>query len=282
MPDRAFQQWRCLFDPGQRFHALEQASSKPVGSRARSCRSAGPTTALHDLPGGAGDALLRDPGGEHERYRGGDPDPGQQLLHGVRAQPAAIEVEQRPQAAAAVASLSACPAPLIARSRDCGCALEPPVAQMQHPVGAPAAASASWVTSSTARPCSWASAREQRDDLPRALAVEVRRRLVGEDQLRLPGERAGDRDPLALAAGELLGGSRGARSAMPTRSSQPIACSRASPEPHPAEQQLRGGVLDGGHARHQVRALGDQPDLSEPVVRAPRARRARRGHAPHS
>ncbi len=47
---------------------------------------------------------------------------------------------------------------------------------------------------------------EQRHDLVAAGAVEVACRLVGEDQLRFAGERLGDRDALALAAGELLGG----------------------------------------------------------------------------
>src|SRR5450759_2933127 len=46
---------------------------------------------------------------------------------------------------------------------------------------------------------------QQRHDLPAAGAIEVSGWLIGEDQPRLARERARDRNPLALAAGELLG-----------------------------------------------------------------------------
>src|SRR5512143_510605 len=45
----------------------------------------------------------------------------------------------------------------------------------------------------------------QLDDLAGLLAVEVAGRLVGPYDRRVVHERARDRDPLALAAGELLG-----------------------------------------------------------------------------
>ena len=43
---------------------------------------------------------------------------------------------------------------------------------------------------------------EQRDDLAGAAQVEVRERLVGEQQARAGDQRVGDQDPLLLAAGE--------------------------------------------------------------------------------
>ena len=62
----------------------------------------------------------------------------------------------------------------------------------------------SWVTKSAV---TWA----RREDLAHLLAqpvaqarVEVRERLVEEDQLRGRGERPGEGDPLLLAAGELV------------------------------------------------------------------------------
>ena len=45
----------------------------------------------------------------------------------------------------------------------------------------------------------------QRDDRCAGLAVEVGGRLVGQHQLGRGGERAGNRDALTLAAGELAG-----------------------------------------------------------------------------
>ena len=44
---------------------------------------------------------------------------------------------------------------------------------------------------------------EQREDLVGGDAIEVARRLVGEDAIRRAGEGAGDRDALALATGKL-------------------------------------------------------------------------------
>ena len=44
--------------------------------------------------------------------------------------------------------------------------------------------------------------REQRDDLLRAAQVEVRERLVEQQQLRRADQRVGDQDPLLLAARE--------------------------------------------------------------------------------
>src|SRR3970282_313398 len=46
---------------------------------------------------------------------------------------------------------------------------------------------------------------EDREDLFARRRVQVPRRLVGEDDRRLIHERPGDRHPLALSAGELVG-----------------------------------------------------------------------------
>jgi hypothetical protein len=50
------------------------------------------------------------------------------------------------------------------------------------------------------------AALEQLGDLDRVGLVEVRGRLVGDDQFRVGGQRAGECDPLALAAAEAAGG----------------------------------------------------------------------------
>ena len=66
-----------------------------------------------------------------------------------------------------------------------------------------AATSASWVATTSAKP---SSSLQRVDQVEHALAgvrVEVAGRLVAEQQLRLLGERARDRDPLRLAAGQL-------------------------------------------------------------------------------
>ena len=62
--------------------------------------------------------------------------------------------------------------------------------------------SASWVISTSVAP-SEASSCSSVDDLAAGPRVEVAGRLVGEDDQRPLGDRARDRDPLALASGEL-------------------------------------------------------------------------------
>ena len=61
----------------------------------------------------------------------------------------------------------------------------------------------SCVTSTSVRPRSRLTAHEQIDDLPAGGAVEIAGRLVGEQDRRIVGERARDRDALLLAAREL-------------------------------------------------------------------------------
>ena len=77
---------------------------------------------------------LRDRRRQHERDAGGDPDTGEQLLRGVGAQPAAVEVDERAQPEQPAG------AKRLPRARSCVLALEGPaprlpVAQREHPVG---------------------------------------------------------------------------------------------------------------------------------------------------
>ena len=67
-----------------------------------------------------------------------------------------------------------------------------------------AAMSMSWVTAITVLPRLRTRSLQDLENLLRALAVEAAGRLVGEDERRIVGERAGDRDALALAARELV------------------------------------------------------------------------------
>ena len=62
----------------------------------------------------------------------------------------------------------------------------------------------SCVMSSTAMPSSRAQAVDEVEDLRLHGDVERGRRLVGDEQLRIAGERHGDHHALALAAGELV------------------------------------------------------------------------------
>ncbi len=89
--------------------------------------------------------------------------------------------------------------------------------------------------------------------------VEVARRLVAEDELRVLGERSGDRDALLLAAGELRGEVE-LRSASPTfaRRSRDrggrLAVARG-------EVDGEAHVLPGSQSRDQVEELEDEADL---------------------
>ena len=62
----------------------------------------------------------------------------------------------------------------------------------------------SWAMKISVRPCCL-EVLEQVEDLRLDADVERRHRLVADDQARVEDERAGDRDALALAAGELVG-----------------------------------------------------------------------------
>ena len=68
----------------------------------------------------------------------------------------------------------------------------------------PAASAMSWLMKSSVMPSSRTSCVDQRDDLGLHDGVERAGRLVGDQQLRSGGDRRGDGDALALAAGKLV------------------------------------------------------------------------------
>ena len=76
---------------------------------------------------------------------------------------------------------------------------------------------------------------QQREDVLAGAAVEVAGRLVGEHDRRPPEQRAGDRDPLALAARQLRRARASSRCPRPTRSSASRAARPPlAPAPAPA------------------------------------------------
>ena len=84
---------------------------------------------------------------------------------------------------------------------------------------------------------------EDRQDLLRGGGVQVAGRLVGEDQRRVGDQRAGDRDALLLAAGQ-LGGQVVDAVAQPDlaqRAPAPGAGARRAAEPGVGERQLDVG-----------------------------------------
>ena len=107
--------------------------------------------------------------------------------------------------------------------------------------------------------------REERDDVRARGAVEVPRRLVGEDDARLLDERPGDRDALLLAAGEMR-----------------RQVGRAIGEADLLEQGERAGtrlvvrdagrsdrrlhVVDCGERRDQVELLEHEPERPQPEI----------------
>ena len=97
------------------------------------------------------------------------------------------------------------------------------------------------------------------------LEVERRERLVEQQHLGLDRERAGDRDALLLAAGELADQLVAlARQGDQLRSSS--AASARSALRHAAHPQAVGDVLRHGHQRKQRQVLEDQ--RGRPLVRA--------------
>ncbi len=108
-------------------------------------------------------------------------------------------------------------------------------------------------------------ARELRIDvehLADQLGVERRGRLVEQHQLRLHRQRAGDRDALLLAAGELRRGRRRACRRGRRARAAPAPASRASLARLALDADRRlDDVLERGHVREQVEVLEDHADL---------------------
>ena len=124
---------------------------------------------------------------------------------------------------------------------------------------------------SRAKPISWvtmiergAAAGEVADDvehLADELGVERAGGLVEQQDLRAQGERAGDRDALLLAAGQLARVvRRPCRSGPPARAAQ-RELARGSLLSGPGRDRRLDDVLQRGQMREQVEVLEDEPDL---------------------
>ena len=126
--------------------------------------------------------------------------------------------------------------------------------------------SASWVTMMTV----WPGGMELGEDLHDLLAggaVEVAGRLVGQQDGGLVHQRAGDRDPLALAARELVRAVvHPVRRGRPASSAAPRALAAlARADPGVDQRQLH--VVQRGGAGEQVEGLEHEADLPVPHPR---------------
>ena len=130
-----------------------------------------------------------------------------------------------------------------------------------------AAAFGSWVTMTIVWPNVSTASRSRLEDLGAGVRVEVAGRLVGEQHGRLADQRAGDRDPLLLAARELrraVVATLGEADALDHRL-DPVAVGLAAGE---LEAEL--DVLLRGQDREQVEGLEDEADrvAAQPGERA--------------
>ena len=117
---------------------------------------------------------------------------------------------------------------------------------------------ASWVTTTPATPRVRGGPQQTHDGLA-VHGVERAGRLVGEQQPALADDRPGDRDPLALAARELVRDS--ARRGPPPRAPPaPRARSRGQLWRDAVELERQGDVLGRGQPREQVEVLEDVAD----------------------
>ena len=107
----------------------------------------------------------------------------------------------------------------------------------------------------------------ERDDLLRVLGVEVAGRLVGPDDRRVVDERAGDRDPLALPARQLVRDVVGPVG-QPDELERVERAASGAARALPRDEQRKLDVLDRAQHRHQVVELEDEPHVSRAVVGA--------------
>ena len=116
----------------------------------------------------------------------------------------------------------------------------------------------------------------QRQDVGAGLRVEVAGRLVGQQDRRIHGQRARDRDALALAARELVGKMIQARAQLHQveQLARPIVDLLARPA---AQMQRQRDVLDARQARQQIEELKDEAELVPPHRASAHRRRDRRG-----
>ena len=153
-----------------------------------------------------------------------------------------------------------------------------PVEEVDHPVGQ--ARDPGVVGDQQDRLALGVRAAQQPEHVAGVGAVQVAGRLVGQQQAGLVGQRAGQRDPLLLAAGQP--GRRGARLVgMPSSASSSsrrfLACRGVAPASSAGSSTLSATVM----LRQQVEELEDEPDvpaaqdrpagLDKPSTRCPRS-----------
>jgi hypothetical protein len=114
--------------------------------------------------------------------------------------------------------------------------------------------------------------------VPRGL-VEIARGLVGEDQVGLPRQGAGDGHALLLAARELLGIALGQCGEAETVDQVPVARGVVPP----AQTGLKRDIGGHGQRRDEVELLKHQPRMPAPDPRARRVGQGRQvvAHQPH-
>ena len=175
---------------------------KPCGSRASSCSVALPAIPRESLRHRALQARARDLRGEQQRDAGGDADDRKALLHEPRAQAHTVEVQDVRQALISAERLDR----VERTAAGSGAGSRPAARRAARARGRrSAAAIGSWLTSTTATPRSRHSSRSSSSTSRPRWRVEAAGRLVGEQQARLGGERAGDHHALALAHRQRLG-----------------------------------------------------------------------------
>ena len=104
---------------------------------------------------------------------------------------------------------------------------------------------------------------QERQHLGARARVEVAGGLVGEDDLRLAGERPGRRHPLLLAARQLV---RPVLQAGPQADRVDDVVDPRLVELAAGEGGGQGDVLRGGQGRHQVEGLEDEADPVAPQL----------------
>ena len=129
--------------------------------------------------------------------------------------------------------------------------------------------SALWVAIMTVTP-ELVDPQQQLQDLPADERVEVAGRLVGDDQPRVVDERAGDRRPLLLAAGQLRRGLLGLRG-QPDQGQHAIDRRPDLAPRRAGHLEREGDVLVDRLGRQELEVLEDDPDLAAHLGHLPAA-----------
>ena len=127
------------------------------------------------------------------------------------------------------------------------------------------ASSGSWVTSRSVRAAQPVHLEEQFDDLPPGRRVEVAGGFVGEKKRRIVSERARNRHPLLLAAGELR---RVVMATLATGRLRREARGARARVPRPGDLHRHEHVLERGQRRKQVKELEQARNSDQKCSRA--------------